>query len=112
MGMPASGVVPRSRLGEVLAEIGRLCQRERWRLVSWNIDKLNKEINAGLADPKIKARVADMGGTTFKVSVIQDGKIVAVGKTVTVPSGAKVLDLKGLHVYPGFFDAGSQVGMS
>ena len=27
------------------------------------VDKLNKEINAGLADPKIKARLADLGGT-------------------------------------------------
>ena len=26
------------------------------------IDRLNKEINAGLADPKIKARFADLGG--------------------------------------------------
>jgi tripartite-type tricarboxylate transporter receptor subunit TctC len=26
------------------------------------VDKLNKEINAGLADPKIKARLADLGG--------------------------------------------------
>ena len=25
------------------------------------VDKLNKEINAGLADPKIKARLADLG---------------------------------------------------
>ena len=27
------------------------------------VDKLNKEINAALADPKIKARLADLGGT-------------------------------------------------
>jgi tripartite-type tricarboxylate transporter receptor subunit TctC len=27
------------------------------------IDKLNKEINAGLTDPKMKARLADLGGT-------------------------------------------------
>ena len=27
------------------------------------IDKLNKEINAALADPKIKARLADLGGS-------------------------------------------------
>jgi tripartite-type tricarboxylate transporter receptor subunit TctC len=27
------------------------------------VDKLNKEINAGLADPKVKARLADLGGT-------------------------------------------------
>ena len=29
------------------------------------INKLNKEINAGLVDPKIKTRVADMGGTVL-----------------------------------------------
>jgi tripartite-type tricarboxylate transporter receptor subunit TctC len=29
------------------------------------IDKLNKEINAGLADPRIKARFADLGFTVF-----------------------------------------------
>ena len=27
------------------------------------VDKLNKEINVGLADPKMKARLADLGGT-------------------------------------------------
>ena len=30
------------------------------------IEKLNKEINAGLADPKIKARLADLGGTVLR----------------------------------------------
>jgi tripartite-type tricarboxylate transporter receptor subunit TctC len=29
------------------------------------IDRLNAEINAGLADPKVKARLADLGGTVF-----------------------------------------------
>jgi tripartite-type tricarboxylate transporter receptor subunit TctC len=29
------------------------------------VDKLNKEINAGLADPKIKARLDEMGGTAL-----------------------------------------------
>jgi hypothetical protein len=32
------------------------------------IDKLNKEINAGLADPKIKARLADLGGDVLAFS--------------------------------------------
>ena len=31
------------------------------------IEKLNKEINAGLADPKLKARLSDLGGTPFAV---------------------------------------------
>jgi tripartite-type tricarboxylate transporter receptor subunit TctC len=30
------------------------------------IDKLNREINAGLADPKIKARLADLDGTVLR----------------------------------------------
>ena len=29
------------------------------------VDKLNKEINAALADPKMKARLADLGGTVL-----------------------------------------------
>ena len=41
------------------------------------VDKLNKEINAGLADPKIKARVADMGGTVFAGSPADFGKLIA-----------------------------------
>jgi len=58
------------------------------------VSKLNKEINAGLADPKIKARLAELGGTPFVYSpaelnnfvtsetvkwakVIRDAKIVA-----------------------------------
>jgi tripartite-type tricarboxylate transporter receptor subunit TctC len=32
------------------------------------IDKLNKEINAGLADPKIAARIADLASTAFIAS--------------------------------------------
>ena len=41
------------------------------------IDKLNKEINAGLADPKIKARLADFGGTVLPGSPADFGKLIA-----------------------------------
>ena len=41
------------------------------------IDKLNKEINAGLADPKIKARLADLGGTVLAGSPADFGKVIA-----------------------------------
>jgi tripartite-type tricarboxylate transporter receptor subunit TctC len=40
------------------------------------IDKLNKEINAGLADPKLKARLADLGGTVLVGSPADFGKLV------------------------------------
>ncbi len=41
------------------------------------IEKLNDEINAALADPKIKARFADLGGTTLAGSPADFGKLVA-----------------------------------
>jgi tripartite-type tricarboxylate transporter receptor subunit TctC len=41
------------------------------------IDRLNQEINGGLADPKIKARVADMGGTVLAGSPADFGKLIA-----------------------------------
>ena len=41
------------------------------------VDKLNKEINAGLADPKIKARLADLGGTALAGSPADFGKLIA-----------------------------------
>jgi tripartite-type tricarboxylate transporter receptor subunit TctC len=41
------------------------------------IDRLNKEINAGLADPKIKARFADLGATVIPGSPADFGKLIA-----------------------------------
>jgi tripartite-type tricarboxylate transporter receptor subunit TctC len=57
------------------------------------INKFNKEINAGLADPKIKTRVADMGGKVLAGSPADFDKLIADetekwGKVVKF-SGAK-----------------------
>ena len=41
------------------------------------VDKLNKEINAGLADPKMQARLADFGGTPLVVSPADFGRLIA-----------------------------------
>jgi len=41
------------------------------------IDKLNKAINAALADPKIKARLADLGGSVVALSPAEYGKRIA-----------------------------------
>jgi tripartite-type tricarboxylate transporter receptor subunit TctC len=41
------------------------------------INRLNKEINAGLADPKTKARLADLGATTLAGSSADFGKLIA-----------------------------------
>ena len=41
------------------------------------IEKLNQEINAGLADPKMKARLFDLGGTALVGSPADFGKLIA-----------------------------------
>jgi tripartite-type tricarboxylate transporter receptor subunit TctC len=41
------------------------------------IDKLNKEINAGLADPVMKTRFADLAGTALTGSSADFGKLIA-----------------------------------
>jgi tripartite-type tricarboxylate transporter receptor subunit TctC len=41
------------------------------------VDKLNREINAGLADPKIKARLADLGGEVLALSPADFGNLIA-----------------------------------
>jgi imidazolonepropionase-like amidohydrolase len=46
------------------------------------------------------------------ILVIRDGKIAAVGTNVDIPSGAQVIDGKGLQVYPGLFDPVTQMGLS
>jgi len=41
------------------------------------VDKLNKEINAGLADTKLKARLAELGSSPFVASPSEFGKHLA-----------------------------------
>jgi tripartite-type tricarboxylate transporter receptor subunit TctC len=41
------------------------------------VDQLNKEVNAALEDPKMKARLADLGGTPLPGSPAQFGKLIA-----------------------------------
>jgi tripartite-type tricarboxylate transporter receptor subunit TctC len=41
------------------------------------VDKLNREINAGLADPKMKARLADLGGDVLALSPADFGRLIA-----------------------------------
>ena len=41
------------------------------------VEKLNKEINAGLADPKLNARLADLGGMPLPGTAEDFGKVIA-----------------------------------
>jgi tripartite-type tricarboxylate transporter receptor subunit TctC len=56
------------------------------------VDKLNREFNAGLADPKIKARLADLGGVPMPMTPPDFGKFI-VDET---EKWAKVVKFAGL----------------
>src|SRR5271154_1178268 len=43
--------------------------------------------------------------------LVRDGKIVGVGQNLTAPKDVKVIDGKGMQVYPGMIDSGSTVGI-
>ena len=59
------------------------------------VNKLNKEINAGLADPKMKARLADMGGTA--IIVVATGAPRERGCPPWVVLGVKALEMGGVR---------------
>ncbi len=60
------------------------------------------------------------GGTVHPVSsapipngtvVVENGRITAVGAGLSAPSGARVVDCAGKHVYPGFVHANTALGL-
>ena len=78
-------------------------------------------VAALVASPVGAATTALVGGTVHTVSgetldgatvVMDNGKIIAVGRDVQVPGGAEVVDVSGLHVYPGMIAANTGVGLT
>ena len=59
------------------------------------------------------ARIVTVTGPDIEngTVVIRDGKIDAVGTNVSVPAGAQTIDGRGLSVYPGMIDAGTNMGL-
>jgi tripartite-type tricarboxylate transporter receptor subunit TctC len=59
------------------------------------IDKLNKAINAGLADPQMKTRIADLGYTVFESSPAEFSTFIAA----YTEKWAKVIKFSGAKIY-------------
>jgi tripartite-type tricarboxylate transporter receptor subunit TctC len=57
------------------------------------IDRLNEEINAGLADPKLKARIVELGAVPMPMAPADFGKFIA-GET---EKWAKVVKSAGVR---------------
>ncbi len=62
----------------------------------------------------VNATVHPISGATIEGAtvLIRDGRIEAVGAQVSVPPDAQVYDAKGLHLYPGFIDASTTLGLT
>jgi imidazolonepropionase-like amidohydrolase len=67
-----------------------------------------------------KGPIALVGGTVHPVSspaieggtvLFEAGKITAVGRNVKLPKGVEKIDVQGKHVYPGLFDADTELGL-
>jgi tripartite-type tricarboxylate transporter receptor subunit TctC len=58
------------------------------------VDLLNKELNAGLADPKIKGRIEELGGTVLGGTPAEFGTILSEA----VEKWAKVIKFAGIKV--------------
>jgi len=76
---------------------------------------------APMALPRESTDYAIVGATVHTVSgesipngtvVMRKGRITAVGDARTDTRGAVRVDAKGLHIYPGFIDAGNSMGLS
>ncbi len=61
----------------------------------------------------VNARVVTAPGQVLNNAtvVVRDGLIQAVGSNVQAPAGARVWDLEGHTIYPGFIDAHADLGM-
>lgn len=44
--------------------------------------------------------------------LVQDGKIVDIGAKLVAPKGVRVIEARGLRVYPGMIDSGTELGLS
>jgi imidazolonepropionase-like amidohydrolase len=59
------------------------------------------------------ATVHTMAGAEIQngTVIVRNGKIIGVGKNLAVPKDVKVIDGKGMQVYPGMVDAATEVGL-
>jgi imidazolonepropionase-like amidohydrolase len=60
------------------------------------------------------ARIVTVSGAEIESGslVISGGRITAVGANVSAPAGAQEIDARGLSVYPGMIDLGTNMGLT
>jgi imidazolonepropionase-like amidohydrolase len=69
------------------------------------------------ADEAVLIRNADVYPVTAPVMkgvsiLIHDGKIAEIGAKIIAPKGTRIVEAKGMRVYPGMIDSGTTLGLS
>ena len=87
-------------------------------LVGWSILLTFATLQAQVAQPNkgtfalTNATIETVTNGTIKGTLlIREGKIVAIGNNVQIPSGATTIDCSGHFIYPGMIDGGTQLGL-
>lgn len=84
------------------------------------VRELPAESNASIWNAQGGGTIALVGGTLHPISsppieggtlLLQDGKIAALGIDVPIPSDARVVDVKGQHVWPGVIALDTPLGL-
>lgn len=44
--------------------------------------------------------------------LVRDGKIAGIGRNLAAPKGVKIIEAKGMHVYPGMIDSATEMGLN
>ncbi|HEY1054685.1 MAG TPA: hypothetical protein VGE24_06100, partial [Emticicia sp.] len=73
----------------------------------------------GVAEPRgehyafVHATIIDPSGKKLEDAsmVIREGKVVAVGKNISIPKDAVLIDARNKFIYPSFIDAYSDYGI-
>lgn len=90
--------------------------------ISMSKQVLDRKVNKAENDriPAKSSSYAVVGATIHPITgpdikngtvVIKDGKIFGVGRDVPIPSNCSIISGQGLHVYPGFIDGMSSIGL-
>jgi len=93
---------------------------------SMTTDMISRALVAGclallLGLPGLRAETLALTGATVHpvssdsipegIVLIRDGLIAAVGPDLDIPADAEIVDLRGLHLYPGFVHPATQLGL-
>lgn len=82
-------------------------------VVAFHIDAQNPKAKYGtFALTNATVETVTKGTIRNATVVISNGKIAAVGENVSIPQGAETIDCKGLFIYPGLIDGGTNLGLS